>query len=90
MATIAERAKALIDKQAVKGLAKYGHRLDDNPAKFIARIRHAQEEAVDMLQYLIWMEDEAKKLETIIALHQDGLGAFEDDLYTNTDPETII
>ena len=89
--TIAERAKALIDKQSAKGLAKYGHRLDDNPAKFIARIRHAQEEAVDMLQYLIWMEDEAKKLETIIALHQDA-PCFdeEEDLYTNTDPITII
>jgi hypothetical protein len=89
--TIGERAKGLIDKQNAKGFKKYGFLLDDNPAKFIARIRHAQEEVAGLLQYLIWMEDEAKKLETIIALHHDTPGAFDDeDLYTNTDPITII
>lgn len=89
--TIAEEAKALIDKQCKKGIDKYGKTLDSNNAKFIERIRHAQEEAADLLQYLVWMERKAQELDTLIALHQDVQGSFEEeDFYTNTDPITII
>lgn len=77
--SIAEQAKAVIDRQTAKGLGKYGKTLDTNTAAFIDRIRHAQEEAADLLQYLIWMERKARELETIIALHQDIPGGFDDE-----------
>lgn len=50
--TVAESVKTIIDNQQDKGREKYGMSVDDAPLLTVEWVRHAQEEAADMLVYL--------------------------------------
>jgi len=67
MTTNAERVKALVDQQAAKGLAKYGHGLEHSPLSLSQLARYAAEEAVDMGAYLLEMQVRAEALEKELA-----------------------
>lgn len=48
------RLKELVDYQVEVGIKKYGQTLDENNKPLDARIVHAIQEGVDMMQYLVW------------------------------------
>lgn len=52
METIANRVKAIIDRQQQKGIRKYKVSIDDADLTIMQSIEHAQEELADMLVYL--------------------------------------
>lgn len=56
-----EQIKALLDKQDVKGMEKYGVDLEHNPASIYERLQHSAEEQVDNLRYTLWAMDALKK-----------------------------
>lgn len=43
-----------VQQRTAVGVAKYGQRLEDNPEPERARIIHAMQEGLDMVQYLLW------------------------------------
>lgn len=43
-----------VQQRTAAGVAKYGQRLEDNPQPERARIIHAVQEGLDMVQYLLW------------------------------------
>lgn len=49
---ITERVKAIIDGQREKGIEKYGKGVEDAKLSPVEWIRHAQEEAADLMIYL--------------------------------------
>lgn len=49
---ITERVKAIIDGQRDKGFVKYGQGVEDAELSPVEWIRHAQEEAADLMVYL--------------------------------------
>lgn len=56
-----QRITALADKQRAKGMSKYGVGLEDNTANATERVRHIQEELIDALMYLTWLEESLKE-----------------------------
>ena len=58
---ITELVKQIIDKQREKGIAKYGHSVDDAKLSPVEWIRHAQEEAADLMVYLEKIKIELEK-----------------------------
>ena len=56
-----ERISCLAEKQRAKGMSKYGVGLENNTAKAAERVRHIQEELVDALMYLTWLEESLKE-----------------------------
>lgn len=55
---ITERVKTIIDGQREKGIAKYGKSVDDAKLSTVEWIRHAQEEAADLMVYLEKLKEE--------------------------------
>lgn len=51
----------LADKQRAKGISKYGVGLENNTANATERVRHIQEELIDALMYLTWLEESLKE-----------------------------
>jgi hypothetical protein len=47
-----------MEKRQKLGKAKYGTQLSDNPALYHERLQHAYEEALDMISYLEWADQE--------------------------------
>ena len=58
-----ERICKLSDRQRAKGMEKYGHGLESNPAAILKRIEHLQEELLDGLMYCEWIKDKLMELE---------------------------
>ena len=58
-----ERICNLSDRQRAKGMEKYGHGLESNPAAILKRIEHLQEELLDGLMYCEWIKDKLMELE---------------------------
>lgn len=58
---ITERVKAIIDGQREKGIAKYGQGVEDAELSPVDWIRHAQEEAADLMIYLEKIKIELEK-----------------------------
>ena len=56
-----QRITALADKQRAKGMSKYGVGLENNTANATERVRHIQEELIDALMYLTWLEESLKE-----------------------------
>ena len=56
-----ERISCLADKQRAKGMSKYGVGLENNTANATERVRHIQEELIDALMYLTWLEESLKE-----------------------------
>lgn len=56
-----ERISRLADKQRAKGMSKYGVGLENNTANATERVRHIQEELIDALMYLTWLEESLKE-----------------------------
>lgn len=55
-----ERISRIADKQRAKGMSKYGVGLENNTADATERARHIQEELIDALMYLTWLEEALK------------------------------
>lgn len=55
-----EKIEALLDRQDVKGLTKYGHPLEQNPAEMLERLNHLAEELADALRYVCWCMEAIK------------------------------
>lgn len=58
---ITERVKAIIDGQRQKGIAKYGQGVEYAELSPVKWIRHAQEEAADLMVYLEKIKIELEK-----------------------------
>lgn len=58
---ITERVKQIIDGQREKGFAKYGQGVEDAELSPVEWIRHAQEEAADLMVYLEKIKIELEK-----------------------------
>lgn len=58
---ITEQVKAIIDGQRKKGFAKYGQGVEDAKLSPVEWIRHAQEEAADLMIYLEKIKIELEK-----------------------------
>ena len=56
-----ERISDIADKQRTKGMSKYGVGLENNTANATERVRHIQEELIDALMYLTWLEESLKE-----------------------------
>lgn len=56
-----KRIADLADKQRAKGMSKYGVGLENNTADATERVRHIQEELIDALMYLTWLEEALKE-----------------------------
>lgn len=56
-----DRICRLSGRQRAKGMKTYGQGLESNPAPFLARIEHLQEELVDALMYCEWIKDKIKE-----------------------------
>ena len=55
-----ERITAIAEQQRAKGMSKYGVGLENNTADATERVRHIQEELIDALMYLTWLEESLK------------------------------
>lgn len=53
-----EQINALLDKQDVKGVSKYGTSLEQSDAEIGEKLQHLAEELVDGLRYVLWVQDE--------------------------------
>ena len=58
---ITERVKEIIDKQREKGITKYGGTIEGAELSPVEWIRHAQEEAADLMVYLEKIKIELEK-----------------------------
>ena len=56
-----DRICRLSERQREKGMKTYGQGLEGNPAPFLARIEHLQEELVDALMYCEWIKDKIRE-----------------------------
>lgn len=56
-----QRITAIAEKQRAKGMSKYGVGLENNTANATERVRHIQEELIDALMYLTWLEESLKE-----------------------------
>ena len=56
-----ERISCIADEQRSKGMSKYGVGLENNIANAPKRVRHIQEELIDALMYLTWLEEALKE-----------------------------
>lgn len=56
-----QRICTIADKQRAKGMSKYGVGLENNTANATERVRHIQEELIDALMYLTWLEESLKE-----------------------------
>lgn len=56
-----ERISSIADRQRAKGMSKYGVGLENNTANATERVRHIQEELIDALMYLTWLEESLKE-----------------------------
>ena len=56
-----ESITAIAEKQRAKGMSKYGVGLENNTADATERVRHIQEELIDALMYLTWLEESLKE-----------------------------
>lgn len=48
------RLHALVDAQTARGIAKYGHTLDDYDAPQRVRVGHMVQDWIDTVQYALW------------------------------------
>lgn len=60
-----EKLKSLVIQQTKLGIEKYGQTLDDNNKPLAARVVHALQECVDLVQYLEWIADRALPREAL-------------------------
>ena len=58
---VTERVKVIFDGQRKKGIAKYGQGVEDAELSPVEWIRHAQEEAADLMVYLEKIKIELEK-----------------------------
>lgn len=54
--TFTERRAQILAFQDEKGISKYSGLLDQTRPDLLATVHHAQQEATDLLNYLVWLE----------------------------------